>query len=167
MSVLRYPIIICVTLLLNLHKTTNNLIKIPSLSPTVQKPALFLSPPTTEKTTPPSEIDIMDFYAPLHPFEGEKMELSCGYKVTEDIRLQHIEWYRVTDTHQVRLNEKEMLSFVISISFCSSVSPDQDRGLCMNMIGSLGPRYPIIFTGTTRGEGRKGNDRDDDTLKRD
>ena len=165
MSVLRHPIIICVTLLLTLHKTTNNLIKIPSLSPTVQKPALFLSPPpATEKTTPPSEIDIMDFYTPLHPFEGEKMELSCGYKVTEDIRLQHIEWYRVTDTHQVRLNEKETLIFVISISFCFSVSPDQDRGLCTNMIGSLGPRYPIISTGTTRGKGRKGNDRDDDTL---
>ena len=61
-------------------------------------------------------------------------------------------------------NEKELLIFVISISFCFSVSPDQDRGLCTNMIGSLGPRYPIISTGTTRGKGRKGNDRDDDTL---
>ena len=100
MSVIRNPIIIFVTLLLTPHKTTNSLINIPSLSPTVQKPALFLSPPT-DKTTP-SEIDIMDFFIPLHPFEGEKMELSCGFKVTENVRLQHIEWYRVTDTHQVR-----------------------------------------------------------------
>ena len=100
MSVIRHPIIIFLILLLTPHKTTNNLINIPSLSPTAQKPALFLPPPTDKTTS--SEIDIMDFFTPLHPFEGEKMELSCGFKVTEDIRLQHIEWYRVTDTHQVR-----------------------------------------------------------------
>ena len=42
-------------------------------------------------------------------------------------------------------------------SFCSSVSLDQDRALCMNMIGCLAHRYPIISTGTTRGTRMKGN----------
>ena len=109
MSVSRHPIFVFMTLLLStLHKTTNNLTKIPSLSPAVQKPALFLSQNTEEKTRP-SEIDIMDFYAPLHPLEGEKMELSCGFKVSENMRLQQIEWYRVTDTHQVRSGQGQAI----------------------------------------------------------
>ena len=78
----------------------------PSLNPTVQKPVLFIPPDTgTDKTTPSNKIDIMDFYAPLHPFEGEAMELSCGFKVSENIKLQHIEWYRVTETHQVSFDK--------------------------------------------------------------
>ena len=102
MTVSTHPIFVFITLLSTFHKTTNNLIKIPSLTPTVQKPAIFL-PQNTEEKTAPDEIAIMDFYAPLHPFEGEKMELSCGFKVSENMRLQQIEWYRVTDTHQVRV----------------------------------------------------------------
>ena len=109
MSVSRHPIFVFMTLLLStLHKTTNNLTKIPSLSPAVQKPALFLSQNTEEKTRP-SEIDIMDFYGPLHPLAGEKMELSCGFKGSEKMRLQQIEWYRVTDTHQVRSGQGQAI----------------------------------------------------------
>ena len=116
MSVSRGPIFVFMTLLSTFHKTTNNLIKIPSLTPTVQKPAIFL-PQNTEEKTAPNEIDIMDFYAPLHPFEGEKMELSCGFKVSENMRLQQIEWYRVTDTHQVRVVVRRQCFFSYFILF--------------------------------------------------
>ena len=104
MFVLRPPILVPIlSLLLTSSKSSPNLLKhpslssLPSLSQTIEKP----TPSTLPELYP--DVEIMDFYVPLHLFEGERIELSCGFKNIDHVKLHHIEWYRVTDTHQVRL----------------------------------------------------------------
>ena len=54
--------------------------------------------------SPPSpmtpDVDVMDFYVPLQPYEGDTIEISCGYKDSKNVKMRRLEWYRVTDKHQ-------------------------------------------------------------------
>ena len=128
MFVLRPPILVPIlTLLLTSSKSSPNLLKhpslssLPSLSQTIEKP----TPSTLPELYP--DVEIMDFYVPLHLFEGERIELSCGFKIIDHVKLHHIEWYRVTDTHQVRLILVNSFKIKVLNSFCFFASLNQDR----------------------------------------
>ena len=91
-------------------KVEKKLVKLPSVNPAVL-PII----PSPVLSSPPQEVEIMDFYVPsypqegnivglkhaLFPFEGDTILLSCGFKLSENIKLLRIEWFRDTENHQV------------------------------------------------------------------
>jgi len=69
---------------------------IPSkLPPIPAKLPLVITPP--QETS--SDLEIMDFYVPSHPFEGDTFEISCGFKIIDGMKLHQIEWHRVTENN--------------------------------------------------------------------
>jgi len=68
---------------------------IPSKLPPLPAKIPLLTPP--QETS--SELEIMDFYVPSHPFEGDSFEISCGFKIIDGMKLHQIEWHRVTENN--------------------------------------------------------------------
>ena len=79
-------------------KNLDGLLKLPTLSQISSLTPMVPNSPSS--TTSEVDIDVMDYYVPLQPYEGDTIEISCGFKDTKNIKMRRLEWYRITNNHQ-------------------------------------------------------------------